>query len=120
MSVSPIDTKYVALAVDQVTNAEVRAAATRSELSPVRSAGKVDIELARSAARQLESFVRSQSRNLEFRVDDSTGVVVVRVRDAGTGEVIRQIPSETALRFAQRLAATPGDGIPTLMLDEVI
>jgi flagellar protein FlaG len=78
-------------------------------------------ERTRRAAEQIESFVRSQGRNLEFRVDDSTGLVVVRVRDAGTGEVIRQIPSETALRFAERIARdVPDDGAASVIFDEVV
>ncbi len=79
------------------------------------------LERARTAAQQIESFVRSQGRNLEFRVDDATGVVVVRVRDARTGEVIRQIPNEAALRFAERLArAAPDEGAASLLLDEMV
>lgn len=79
------------------------------------------VERARGAARQIETFVRSQGRNLEFRVDDSTGVVVVRVRDAVTGEVIRQIPNEAALRIAERLASTdPADASISMLLDEVV
>ncbi len=76
---------------------------------------------ARDAAQQIETFVRSHGRNLEFRIDDSTGVVVVRVRDADTGELIRQIPSEAALRFAARLANAAADGDPaSVMLDEMV
>jgi flagellar protein FlaG len=79
------------------------------------------VERARNAAQQIESFVRSQGRDLEFRVDDSTGAVVVLVRDASTGEVIRQIPNEAALRFAERLAsAAPDNGGASVLLDEVV
>lgn len=78
------------------------------------------VEHARGAARQIEAFVRSQGPSLEFRVDDSTGVVVVSVRDAVTGDVIRQIPSEAALRIAESLAsANPTDGSISVLLDEV-
>ncbi len=79
------------------------------------------LERARKAAQQIESFVRSHGRDLEFRVDDATGVVVVRVRDARTGEVIRQIPNEAALRFAEHLAsAAPDEGAASLLLDEMV
>ncbi|MBN0523686.1 flagellar protein FlaG, partial [Pseudomonas aeruginosa] len=40
---------------------------------------------------------------LSFSLDDSTGRVVVKVTDSTSGEVIRQIPSEEALRLAERL-----------------
>ena len=56
-----------------------------------------------SAAEQIESYLRSVGRSLEFRVDSATGRVVVTVRDAATGAVIRQIPAEEALRMARSL-----------------
>ena len=98
------------------------AAAASPAASPVtREERATLLERTRNAAQQIESFVRSQGRNLEFRVDDATGVVVVRVRDARTGEVIRQIPNEAALRFAERLAsAAPEEGAASLLLDEVV
>ena len=42
-------------------------------------------------------------RDRSFSLDDSTGRVVVKVTDSTSGEVIRQIPSEEALRLAERL-----------------
>lgn len=55
------------------------------------------------AVSTLEAFTQSISRNLSFKLDDSTGRVVVKVTDAVSGEVIRQIPSEEALRLAESL-----------------
>jgi flagellar protein FlaG len=55
-------------------------------------------------ARQLESYVRSVNRALEFRVDPDSGHTVISVRDAQTGDLIRQIPSEEVLRFAELVA----------------
>lgn len=70
------------------------------------------------AARDVEAFAQSSGRNLEFRVDEASGRVIVNVRDAVSGELIRQIPDQAVLRFAQQLAsgALPPDG---LILDEV-
>lgn len=59
----------------------------------------------RNAAQQLESYLRSVGRQLVFRVDEQTGTTVVSVRDASTGELIRQIPNEEALRLARHLQA---------------
>lgn len=56
-----------------------------------------------SAARQIDSYLKSTGRQLDIRVDDSTGRTVVTVRDSLTGDVIRQIPSEEALRLARSL-----------------
>jgi len=53
----------------------------------------------RAVAAQIESWLQSSGRSLEFSVDDSSGCTVIVVRDA-SGELIRQIPSEEALRLA--------------------
>ncbi|HEX6999692.1 MAG TPA: flagellar protein FlaG [Gammaproteobacteria bacterium] len=55
-------------------------------------------------AKRLESWLRSVGRRLEFRVDPQTDRIVISVRDAATGELIRQIPSEEALELARMIA----------------
>ena len=57
-----------------------------------------DIE---AVAKQLESFLKRVSRSLEFHVDDASGRMVCSVRDAATGDLIRQIPNEEVLRMAE-------------------
>ena len=52
-------------------------------------------------AQQLESFLKRVSRELEFHVDDASGRMVCSVRDAQTGDLIRQIPNEEVLRMAE-------------------
>ena len=52
----------------------------------------------------MREFVQASQRNLDFSIDDSTGKVVVKVIATDSGEVIRQIPSETALKLAQNLS----------------
>jgi len=55
------------------------------------------------AVTDIRKFVQSTQRNLDFSIDDSTHEVVVKVIATETGEVIRQIPSEMALKLAQSL-----------------
>ncbi len=55
------------------------------------------------AAKRMEDFARSVGRSLQFRVDEDSGKVVVSVRDPATGELIRQIPTEAALKIAENL-----------------
>jgi len=43
-------------------------------------------------------------RSINFAIDDGSGRVVVKVTDASSGDVIRQIPSEEALRLAENLS----------------
>jgi flagellar protein FlaG len=59
-------------------------------------------------AEQLQKFLRSTDRDLEFSVDGAADTTVITVRDASTGDVIRQIPSEEALRIMRRLNAESG------------
>lgn len=56
------------------------------------------------AVTDIREFVQATQRNLNFSIDDSTGQVVVKVIATDSGEVIRQIPSETALKLAQNLS----------------
>lgn len=62
------------------------------------------------AAARMEEYARSAGRSLQFRVDQDSGRVVVSVRDPDTGELIRQIPSESALRIAQDLGGSDAAG----------
>ncbi|MBG6288057.1 flagellar protein FlaG [Pseudomonas nitroreducens] len=55
------------------------------------------------AVSRLREQAQSVQRNLEFSVDDASGETVVKVVAADTGEVIRQIPSEVALKLAESL-----------------
>ncbi|WP_025821651.1 flagellar protein FlaG [Shewanella marina] len=45
---------------------------------------------------------------IEFRVDEDSGRNVVSVLDQDSGEVLRQIPSEEALKMAEKLADVAG------------
>ncbi|MNK94680.1 flagellar protein FlaG [compost metagenome] len=56
------------------------------------------------AVTDIREFVQASQRKLDFSIDDSTGRVVVKVIATDSGDVIRQIPSETALKLAQSLS----------------
>lgn len=62
-------------------------------------------ETTAAVAQQLESYLRSIGRSVQFSIDSTSGRTVVSVRDLATGDVIRQIPSEEALRLAQALGS---------------
>lgn len=55
------------------------------------------------AVTSIQNFVQNIRRDLSFSLDDSSGRVVVKVTDSASGEVIRQLPSEEALRLAESL-----------------
>ena len=62
-----------------------------------------DREALRSAVNDIQTFVQTLKRNLEFSIDDTSGRVVVKVIASDSGEVVRQIPSETVLKLAHSL-----------------
>jgi flagellar protein FlaG len=90
-------------------NAQVRVPAEQenpekvSELARQKSEAE-ERKPVEAAASSIQEFVQSIRRNLNFDVDDSSGRVVVQVTDSESGEVIRQIPSEDALKLAESLS----------------
>ena len=65
--------------------------------------GTVSGEALDRAVSRLQEYVQVVRRNLEFSIDETTDRLVVKVVDAETEEVVRQIPSEEALALARRL-----------------
>ncbi|MCL6691771.1 flagellar protein FlaG [Pseudomonas sp. R3.Fl] len=53
------------------------------------------------AVDDLRSSSQMIHRNLEFSLDEDSGITVVKVVDAQSGDLIRQIPSEVAVRLAE-------------------
>lgn len=60
------------------------------------------------ATEVLNQQMRRNSRDLSFRVDDVANKIVVTVKSRESGEVVRQIPSEVALRVANNLENMKG------------
>ena len=56
-----------------------------------------------AVAQQMRDYLRSNGRDLEFRVDADTHDMVITVREAASGKVIRQIPNEEALQMRRYL-----------------
>ncbi|HBC24314.1 MAG TPA: flagellar biosynthesis protein FlaG [Pseudomonas sp.] len=65
--------------------------------------GAVTTESLGEALSSIKSFVHSIRRDLNFDLDDASGKMVVKVTDRATGEIVRQIPTEEALRLAESL-----------------
>jgi len=63
-----------------------------------------EAEKVKSAVSEIEKFLSSSRRNLEFSTDEESGKIVVKVIASETGELIRQLPSEEALRIAHSLS----------------
>lgn len=64
---------------------------------------EIDREGLGQAVSNLQAFAQSIQRDLSFSLDDASGRVVIEVRDQASGDVIRQIPSEEALKLMKHL-----------------
>ncbi|MDR0207806.1 MAG: flagellar protein FlaG [Pseudomonas putida] len=68
---------------------------------PLKVQGVDDVK---NAVAEIEKFLNETRRNLEFSTDEESGKIVVKVIASDSGELIRQIPSEEALRIAHSLS----------------
>lgn len=75
----------------------------RSDTSEKEVNEAVQQQIEQKDIARLNDYVQNIRRRLEFRVDEATNRTVVTVIDQDTQEVIRQIPSEVALKLVQRL-----------------
>ena len=72
------------------------------EIQPMRLA-KPSVEEISEAAKNISSSLEAIPSDLQFEVDNDAGEVIVKMINRQTREVIRQIPSETALEIAKSL-----------------
>ncbi len=75
------------------------AASTPPTLSPAEMA---------AVAREISEALKPVAQSLHFSVDESLGRTVIEVIDSSSHEVIRQIPTEEALRIAKALDKLKG------------
>lgn len=86
--------------------------------SPVANAHMAPSVKAPSAAQQREELsraierlneqLRKQGRALSFSMDETLNRTIIQVKDANTGEVVRQIPDETVLKVAHSIEDLKG------------
>lgn len=63
---------------------------------------------AKKTADKLQKVVGSLGHDLKFSVDKESGAVVIKIVDPQSQEVIRQIPSEEAMRIAKAIDTLRG------------
>ncbi|MCZ4321788.1 flagellar protein FlaG [Pseudomonas anguilliseptica] len=92
--------KVVAETVERKLSEDVAS----SNAAKVEKGSSVSREEVEAAVATIQDFVQSVRRSLNFSLEEGSGRVVVKVTDAGSGDVIRQIPSEEALQLAENLS----------------
>lgn len=73
-----------------------------------QSAAQPGLDQVQQAMNEVREAISPVAQNLLFSIDEDTGHTVVRVVDAETEEVIRQIPSEEILAIAKALDKLQG------------
>lgn len=108
MPTEGVTSKPVTIASAPTRNGnESSSASARGETLPQRGQTvPPSAERVQQAAQQIQKFLAESQRSLEFHVDEASGISVVMVRDANTGDVIRQIPNEETVKLAQILKDT--------------
>jgi len=101
MTVKPPAAPAVAVAQQPAQPARPQTQTPAQTPAPTQAKPKHEPADIEAVAKQLESFLKRVSRSREFHVDDASGRMVCSVRDAATGDLIRQIPNEEVLRMAE-------------------
>lgn len=107
----------------KVTGDEVAEQAATSEPAKREGAPQPTREQVESATRDITDYMQSVSRSLQISVDDSLGTTIIRVLDAETDELVRQIPAEKAVEVARYLsdkqaAGESADPLRGLLVDK--
>jgi len=96
----------------QVNSAAAAAEAATQNLGTKKANVLMSVDKQReqlsAAIENLNRMMKESSRNLSFAMDEVVGGPVVVVKDASSGEVIRQLPNEVVVRMAHHLADFKG------------
>lgn len=68
----------------------------------------VDPQALQQLADKLSAAIGMTGQQVQFSVDDDTGTTVLRVTDAESGALLRQIPGDEALAMARILDSMKG------------
>jgi len=101
--VSAVATQQLKAAQQPQQPKNANQAALQQQVAPAGNVEKLQV-----AVEKLNDLMRSGDRSLSFSVDSSTDRVVVKVMDTKTEQVIRQIPNEQALKFAEYIEGMVG------------
>jgi flagellar protein FlaG len=60
------------------------------------------------AVGRIKEFSLAMQQNLKFSIDEDSGKTVIKVMDAATDEIVRQIPTEEMIDIARALSKIHG------------
>lgn len=81
-----------------------QADARQAKLLQNKGTSEPNREQVLAAVTDMQDFVQATHHNIQFQLDENSGRMLIKVTERDTGEVIRQIPSEEAVRLAESLS----------------
>lgn len=81
---------------ESVENLPINARTTQKEITNKQE----EIDLFKENFEKLKKIFRGEA---EFKIDKDTNMVVIKIKDPDTGEIIRQIPPELAVKLAKNI-----------------
>ena len=96
-----------------LTSIEPKPVVAQQPTPPVPAVAKTDTTVVKqdalaSSLEQIQVMMDLRSRAVEFTTDEVSGTQVVKVIDANSGDVIRQMPAEELLSFMRNLTRMLG------------
>lgn len=82
--------------------------ATKSAAKNDRNKNPASSLSVEEAVKRLSSFVANTQSQINFSIDEVSGIRVVKITDSESNEVIRQFPSEEAIKIASALDQLQG------------
>jgi flagellar protein FlaG len=107
--------------VQSIKNAAQASQAAKLDLSPetgVQAAKQPEVMTMQQAAEAFQSYLKSLPSDLQFQPDYQAGIVVFKVVNPVTQEVIRQLPPEQVVAQARMLRMAERTGQPGILLDK--
>jgi len=68
----------------------------------------VNTDQLHEAVSKIEKFSLAAQQNLKFSIDEDSGKTIIKVMDATTDEIVRQIPTEEVIDIARALSKIHG------------
>ena len=96
-----------AVALGNDTDA-VGAVSTTVAAAPSPAAAQPEMSQIVQAVEEMRNAIAPVAQNLQFSIDEDIGRTIVKVVDASTDEVIRQIPSEEIVAIAKAMNKLQG------------
>lgn len=89
-------------ALDAKTDVPVKTVV--SQPKPAQLSQDVIRKQLEAAVARLKEYADGQQRELNFSIDEGSEQLVIKVFNANTGELVRQIPNEEALKLAEQFS----------------